>query len=255
MRFAPQVLSALLLFAAATGVAQAQSITNGSFEGQSVSGTAFSGANDGRPGKIDTFGPGNALQNWEVTSGTVDLVENIFQQAPGAAGKNVVDLRGVSSGTIRQLVSGFTAGVTYLLSWDMAANPGVSENQIGTPGNKNIAVSVYEMLGESFSQNFSLSRIGFTLANVGWTKPTFQFTPTKSASYYVQFSTLPDSFANTTSGNVDACCLGMLVDNVALSAVAVPGPAAGAGLPVAAFAAGGMMWLRRRRAVAKAVAA
>jgi hypothetical protein len=255
MRFAPQVLSALLLFAAATGVAQAQTITNGGFEAQTVVGdpnnNGFRGSLGGFTGALDTT---TNITGWEVITGNVDLVENFYQQ-PGT-GRNTIDMRGLTAGTIRQLVTGFTSGVTYALSWDMAANTADGSIRSADPV-KNIAVSVYEAV-ESFSKNYSASKIGFSYADMGWTRRSFEFTPTKTGAYYVEFRTLPDTDTNGITQVTDAfnnCCEGAVIDNVALSVVAVPGPAAGAGLPVTAFAAGGMMWLRRRRAVAKAVAA
>ncbi len=251
MRFAPQVLSALLLFAAATGVAQAQSITNGSFEGQLVTspvGTLFPGTKFEGTGRIL---PTLNILGWEVTSGNVELIENLWKQ-PGT-GVNTVDLKGTLPGTLRQLVSGFTKGVTYALSWDMAANP---SNGLYSDPLKNVMVSFYDST-DLTSKKFSASAAGNTFQTMDRSRRTFEFTAPNSGAYYVQFQALADTTLEGvyTPGYVNEFTEGAVIDNVALSVVAVPGPAAGAGLPVAAFAAGGMMWLRRRRAVAKVVLA
>lgn len=257
MRFARPILSAAILLLAASGAAQAQTITNGGFEAQTVVGDSnnggFRGSFGGGTGAFDTTAN---IAGWEVITGNVDLVENLWQQ-PGT-GRNSIDMRGNTAGTIRQLVTGFTAGVTYALSWDMAANVAPGSIRTADPV-KNIAVSVYEAV-DSFSKNFSASKIGFSYANMGWTSRSFEFTPNKSGAYYVEFRTLPDTDTNGITQKTDSfdnCCEGAVIDNVALSVVAVPGPEAGAGLPAAALVAGGMMWLRRRKSETsgKAVAA
>lgn len=145
----------IILLGCIVSRASAQNLLNGSFEmgtdpntgaGQNIGMTA--------PDSTTVFG-------WTLSSGTVDYIGSRWVAGDGV---RCIDLSGTSAGTIFQTISGFTPGLTYQLSFLMAANP-----EGGAPTR-----SLQADIGGA-SQIFSFTGPG-SAADLGWAQRTFQFT-------------------------------------------------------------------------------
>lgn len=154
-----------------------------------------------------------APSGWSVNFGTVDIIGNgFFDFLPGSGA--YIDLDG-SIGNAGVLSRGFTAaaGTQYQLSFDLAGNHRDTRNEHLT------------VLFGTTLHTYSLPE------NAGWTHYVLNFTPFASGTRYV-------SFANWGGDNV-----GMLLDNVAVTAVPEPETYA---MMMAGLGLVGLMARRRR---------
>ena len=106
MRLLAATAAALLIGTSAGAV----TVINGSFE-------------DGvAPGSYTTLATGDttSLPGWEVLSVGVDYIGSYWV---ASAGSRSIDLSAISSGGVKQSISGFTAGATYRITFDLSANP------------------------------------------------------------------------------------------------------------------------------------
>ncbi|MER6367400.1 choice-of-anchor C family protein [Streptomyces mirabilis] len=143
-------------------------ISNGSFE------TPIA-----RP--ILSFGAGQAIGQWQVESGTVDLLGKGFWQA--AEGDQSVDLNGYTAGVLSQTFMtepGTKYTVTYSLSGDPAGPPTVKTGKVLIDG-QNV-------------QDFSFDVTGKTFTDMGWVPRQFTFTASGTATKLTFTSTVPDSW-------------------------------------------------------------
>ena len=211
MRILTGILAAAALLAMAP--AQANLITNGSFEG-GAHGSGFV-----------TLGTGsNAIAGWTVTGGSVDWIHQNFWEA--SDGTFSLDLSGRGAGAIEAATSFATVvGESYLLSFDLAGN--VDSGEVV----KDLRVSV----GGS-TADFSFDTTGQTRANMGWLQQTLQFTAT-SVLTSLSFQSLEQN------------AWGPALDNVSVTALnAVPEPAGLALLGLGLAALGARRGLARRGA-------
>ncbi|TXT25851.1 MAG: hypothetical protein FD134_832 [Gallionellaceae bacterium] len=198
-------LCAMFLFA---NGAQANLITNGSFEGGTHTGGVYSG------GYITMYAPSTAISGWTVTAGTADWVNVGVWQA--SDGNYSLDMGGLSAATIESDPFSTVVGQLYELSFDMAGN--FANQVLHNSHSKGMGVSA-----GSSSQNFSFSTpypdsyvsnpAALMYPNMHWLTQTMQFTATGISTKLI-FT----GFENNAYGAA--------LDNVSVVAVpSVPTPA------------------------------
>jgi choice-of-anchor C domain-containing protein len=182
MKILGLLAGAVLLLGAQS--ASAASILNGSFESGSVA-----------PGDFTTLGTGStAIDNWTVSSGTVDYIGTHW---PAADGNRSVDLSGNVPGAISQTVGGLVIGQQYTLSFSLASNPdGGTDPQ------------VMSVTFGGITSGFAAPKSPFS-----WVVQTFVFTYTGAAGTDVL--TFAANAANTFYGPA--------LDNVSIAATPIPG--------------------------------
>ncbi len=139
------------------------------------------------------FDAGHRMGPWHVTSGSVGLTTNYWQNIAGAQS---VDLAGNSPGGISQTFTVAWPG-TYAVRFHYAGNPD------GTPVRKHLTVSAG---GVSLNKTFNTT--GHTLAGMGWKSGTLRFTGTSG-----ELVTL--TFTDTDRGGTP---YGMVLDDVTVIA-------------------------------------
>src|SRR3954471_2515586 len=102
-------LTAALSFGIATA-ANAQSVTNGSFEFGTDPGASF----------ITLTAVDNSILGWTVDSGSIDYIGGYW---PAQDGTRSIDLAGNSVGSISQLIGGTVAGQAYTVNFWASKNP------------------------------------------------------------------------------------------------------------------------------------
>jgi hypothetical protein len=243
-------LYAIALAVGVLGVsqAQAQTISNGSFE-QGSAASPFS-----------TYGVGGDIPGWYVYFGNVDQVR-FWQSAKGSMS---LDMKGnAGQAGIVQTLNNLVNNTLYAVSFALSANPGYAIG--GTPTatatsadrfrHLNISVNgangdIYNP-GASFgNQTFSVDTVGKTFENMGWQDQTFYFNYTgiTGGSAYLYFRSLatdtPTADFTQTAQGINTSSSGAALDDVRIQAV--PVPVAGAGLPLLAGFIGYTAWRRRR---------
>lgn len=139
------------------------------------------------------FDAGHRMGPWHVTSGSVGLTTNYWQNVAGAQS---VDLAGNSPGAISQTFTLAWPG-TYVVRFHYAGNPD------GTPVRKHLTVSAG---GVTVRKTFNTT--GHSLASMGWKTATLRFTGTQG-----ELVTL--SFTDTDHGGTP---YGMVLDHVTVIA-------------------------------------
>jgi choice-of-anchor C domain-containing protein len=148
------VLTAIMMQVWTVGLAQANLISNGSFEVATVDPGAFF---------IQLPAGSTAITGWTAIS-DVDYVGTLFQAADGIRS---VDLSALASGAISQTFP-TDSGVTYLLRFAMAGNPD------GPPSTKTLQVTVGNVSGRQFTFDIS----GHTAQDMGWVEQSLTFVAT-----------------------------------------------------------------------------
>lgn len=214
-------LLAMTAMAGLAASAQADFITNGSFETSTGPAIPASG--------IQTLGGGNtSLTGWTVSGGSVDYIDyngTVYWEA--ADGRRSLDLDGNNPGGVLQTVTGLTIGSIYELTFALAGNPDSGG------GIKTLDVSVTG----GATTGYSFDSTGQTHANMGWVTEHYFFTAA-STSAVVQF-------VSTTPGNKGAA-----IDNVHLERSldpSVPVPASLALLLTGLPGFAGLSWVLRRK--------
>jgi choice-of-anchor C domain-containing protein len=187
MRHLLKGLVIITLLLVGIGSVQANIITNGSFESGTYSGAPY-----------DTLGTGStAITDWTVSSGDIDWIYTYWTPSDGVRS---LDLNGNTVGGI-SITSGFstTTGQQYLLLFDLAGNPD------GPPSNKNLTVSVGDVVNQPFLFNTSSK----THNNMGWITESLLFNATGPTTFL--------TFTSTTNGNY-----GPALDNVRIDPVPEP---------------------------------
>jgi len=179
-------LHVALLWLAATGVVNGQTVVNGSFE---------IGTDPGSSIPLDAPNS-TAIFGWTLQSGSIDYIGTRWVAGDGV---RCVDLTGVSAGTLSQMINGFVPGQDYRLSFLMAGNPEAG------PLVKSLQASI-----GSVSQTFSFDGTGFTPGNMGWSQRTLDFTASSSS--------LTLSFLSLNPGTA-----GPALDRILITPVPEPG--------------------------------
>jgi choice-of-anchor C domain-containing protein len=196
-----------LAAAAVAGSASAELINNGHFK---------NGSTPAPGGFVDSVGVGsNLIPGWDVLAGNVDWITGYWAGSDGDGYS--IDLNGREPGKIGQTISTIN-GMTYSLSFDIAANPDFGGPRVAIVGANGNVIG---------SETFNLGLHD----PVVWSRRYLTFTA-DSNSTLITFE----------SGTKDNCCYGAAIDNVS---VGVPEPAAWA-LMIVGFGGVGAT-LRRRR--------
>ena len=201
------ILTAALSFGIATA-ANAQSVTNGSFEVGPDPGGSF----------ITLTAVDSSILGWTVDTGSIDYIGGYW---PAQDGARSIDLAGTSVGSISQLITGTVAGQVYNVNFWASMNP---------DGGDPVRTGIVSFGGVDMPFAYSSSN---SLSDMMWAPYSFTFVATGSSSSL--------SFAADGSAG---CCYGPALDNVSLAA-AVPEPATWA-MMLLGFGAVGWQ-LRRRR--------
>ena len=201
------LLTAALSFGIATA-ANAQSVTNGSFEVGPDPGSSF----------ITLTAVDSSILGWTVDTGSIDYIGGYW---PAQDGTRSIDLAGTSVGSISQLIAGTVAGQAYTVDFWASMNP---------DGGDPVRTGIVSFGGVDMPFAYSSSN---SLSDMMWAPYSFTFLATGSSSSL--------SFAADGSAG---CCYGPALDNVSLAA-AVPEPATWA-MMLLGFGAIGLGMRRRR---------
>jgi choice-of-anchor C domain-containing protein len=188
MKKTKMLLFALILLFGATGVTNANLITNGSFEA------------DVNLGSYLTLNAGStSIPGWTVTSGSVDWIGDYWQPSDGFKSLDLAGyyLNGVIVGTDFAT----EIGQTYLVEFDMAGNPDQTYDK---------ALIAAVVNGIAF--NFTFDQAANTRSNMGWETKSFTFFATGALSSL--------SFGNVSNNTGEAW--GAALDNVRVNAVPEP---------------------------------
>ena len=159
-----------------------------------------------KTGVTEIYPGGTYINSWAVTAGTVEIITNDYWQA--ASGQYSVDMSGISAGTIAQTVT-LTGGVTYTLTFMMAANPGGVQK-------KDMQLSIYRADSTSFkTTNPPIFTKQFTWVtdpakqnskNMGWLLQSVSFPTVRSVRrYIIEFKSLTPGSAGIALDDVRLC--------------------------------------------------
>ncbi|MCE5242338.1 MAG: choice-of-anchor C family protein [Syntrophobacteraceae bacterium] len=180
------ILTAIMIFAVTTA-ANANLITNGSFENGIDPGASFK----------TISGPDNSsITGWEILYGSVDYIGGYWQAADGSRS---LDMEGNSPSAIRQSIN-TVVGQHYLLTFYMAGNPD------GLPSTKVLLTTA-----DGTSQQFNFTTTGHSKTNMGWALMTLYFTATGTETAI--------TFADESG---DPGYYGAALDNISVNAVPEP---------------------------------
>jgi choice-of-anchor C domain-containing protein len=187
----------LISFARSSALA---ALTNGSFE----SGTDPGSSMTLNPGSMDIFG-------WTIT-GQIDYIGTYWQTSEGSRSINL------SAGSIQQDID-TVAGLTYIVNFDMAGNPG-DESPLKALNIEAVGID---------SLTFYFDTTNHTTSDMGWQTNQWSFVADGSITT-LKFSSLIDTG------------WGSAIDNVTVSVVPAPGA-----ILLGSLGAGLVGWMRRRR--------
>jgi choice-of-anchor C domain-containing protein len=187
------VLAAVTLLAA---TAQADLITNGSFE------DLYGTANDGSLGFTTLTAPNTTITGWTVTENSVDWIGNYWKASDGLRS---IDMTGTpNNGTMASTAFATTAGVTYRVLFDLSGNfvPG---------GDGAIVRNIEVMATGTLGKNYQFTEpAGWSQTNMQWLTKEYDFTANGA------FTTL--TFESESTDNYR----GPALDNVRVSAIPIP---------------------------------
>lgn len=191
-----KLAAAATLLLGATG-ASANLITNGGFEVGTVAGL-FSTLNAGSLN----------LNNWTIDSGSIDYINNYWQDAGSGSGRSI-DLNGLVPGSISQSFA-TTAGVLYEVTFSLSGNP----DNTHTPAIKTLRVSLTGASSASHDFTFDTTNPVNSSGNMGWL--------TKSFTFLGGAGLTTITFLSLTTDPVSLPAFGPALDEVSVNAVPVP---------------------------------
>ena len=209
MRFSTSTVAALAIVVILSSGANADLITNGSFEaGQIVD--PF----------LNVLAGETSITGWTVTSGNVDYISTYWQASDG---HRSLDMNGNTAGAISQDIS-TVVGVAYIVGFDFSANPD------GGPPQQLLSVSATGASAELYAYTTGAN----SATSMFWVPETYTFTATNATT------TL--SFASMDSRGP----YGPALDHV--TAHAVPEPSSFALLALGGLGLATRVYRRRRTA-------
>lgn len=199
---------------AGVSIAEANLITNGSFEYGSYPGST----------PFVTVGPGsNIIDGWSVIGGSIDWINTYWQASDGTKS---IDLAGnYQHGLIVGTAFDTVVGQSYRVQFDMAGNP-------DRPYNKSL---VSLSTGDVFTtHSFTFEQAGNTHQDMGWVTQYFDFVATSDSATLF--------FGDITNEMNPDEAWGAALDNVRVDAVPEPSTVLLLGAGLAAI------YFRRRKA-------
>jgi choice-of-anchor C domain-containing protein len=185
-------------------------------------------------GQFTTLNAGDnaSITGWTVGTGNIDYIGTYWTSADG---NRSLDLNGTVPGSIFQTFD-VNPGQTYQVTFYLAGNPagGPTAKTLTTSANATIVLSSFDTTGK-------------TLANMGWTPVSFNFTATGSTETLTFLSTTTGDSGNSTYPTA----FGPALDNV--SVTAVPEPSTWA-MMIFGFLGVGLVAHRRKRKLALCLA-
>jgi choice-of-anchor C domain-containing protein len=165
-------------------MAQANLITNGSFEG-------------GTQNPYQTLYTGDSIPGWTVTSGSVDWINNYWA---ASAGSNSLDLAGYyQPGVITSAPFSTVVGETYRVQFDMAGNPDRTYD-------KTLASFAFNDVNNPLAfEIFTFQQAGHTASNMGWESKYFDFVAAELTTQiaFADFTLIADNAFGAALDNVD----------------------------------------------------
>jgi choice-of-anchor C domain-containing protein len=151
------------------------------------------------PGELRQIDAPNstAITGWTVESGNIDYYGSAWVAGDG---NRSLDMSGTTAGTISQLVSGFTVGQTYRLSFLMAGNPGLIPP---LPAVKRLRATIGS---SSAVQEYSFDATGHSAGDLGWILRTLNFTAS-SSTMTLRFVSLTDGLGGAALDKVSITLL------------------------------------------------
>ncbi|MGK5531129.1 choice-of-anchor C family protein [Streptomyces sp. URMC 129] len=148
-----------------------------------------------RTDSFTNFPAGQFIGPWQVSSGSVDLVDDGLWQA--AEGDQSLDLNGSNTGAVAQTFT-TTPGETYTVTYALAGNPA------GGPALKTGRV----LLDGQNIQDFSFDITGTSLTDMGYIKRQVTFVATGATTTLSFVSTTPGSAYGPVIDDVQvtSCC-------------------------------------------------
>jgi choice-of-anchor C domain-containing protein len=186
-------LAAVLV--AMSAFAQANLVTNGSFEEGAINIGDYTTLYDG-----DSI----SITGWEVLPVSIDYIGSYWEAGDGGVSGRSVDLNGRNVGGLTQTFAtadGQAYNVSFLLSGNPDSGPTVKTLDVLTNGNSHL---------------FDFNITGNSRTNMGWKQKTFTFIATGDTSTINFMSTTGGA---STSGE---CCWGPALDGVSVTAVPEP---------------------------------
>ncbi len=165
---------AVLLFGGVVS-ANANLITNGSFEGGPSTGFELHSS-------IYT-----GINGWTVTGGSIDWIGNYWEASDG---NNSLDMNGTSAGTILSDFFATSIGTEYVVTFDMAGNP------VGTQGAMDLGLTI-----NGIQNLFSFDTTDRTKTDMGWSSVSASFTAIANTTQ-IQFSSLETGHGGAALDNV-----------------------------------------------------
>ncbi len=182
----PSILLAGAALAAAAFMsagAQANLVTNGSFE---------NGSGSAGLGGFVTLGAGNpSITGWTIGPNNIDWINNYWLASNGT---HSLDMNGDSGASAVSQTIATVAGAHYNLSFDLAGNPDLG------------SLKYLTVFAGATSHSYTFDSSGHDRVNMGWVGESFGFTAT-GASTLIKFQ----------SGSTDNCCWGPALDNVSVT--------------------------------------
>ncbi|MHB1217589.1 MAG: choice-of-anchor C family protein, partial [Alphaproteobacteria bacterium] len=161
-------------------------------------GTLVNGSFEQGPGANSFLGGSTAITGWTVTGHSVDYLSTVWENADGAYS---LDLSGWDAGGIEQTFA-TTAGVTYTVTFQMAANTHAT------------TVRTMEVSAAGITAQYAADPAGHSVSDMGWTQQTFTFTAT-DAQTTLSFRSLSAGTDGPTLDDVRISAAGVATDQEA----------------------------------------